>query len=166
MTDWVTCPQCDGRGRTNAMSGAHVPHQLICFLCEGHCVVTPEISEQHKKCVAEYDRKLRESLAFLKPKTTNIMNLDEVINEVKAEFEYAQRWDRERKERGASEYEMDRNKSVETWILWIEEYLAKARIAATNSTDKTAALEEVRKVANLALACLVYQGCPSRGKKS
>ncbi len=89
-------------------------------------------------------------------------NIDAVVEIIKKEFEYAQRWDKQREARGEPEHKMDRNKPVESWILWMEEYLAKARTEATKSTDKTAALHEVRKVANLALACLAYQGCPER----
>jgi hypothetical protein len=88
--------------------------------------------------------------------------LSDVIEKVKAEFEYSQRWDRTRVMNNEPEYKMDKNKPVESWILWMEEYLAKARREATMSTDKVLALHQIRKVANLALACLVYQGCPAR----
>lgn len=89
---------------------------------------------------------------------------EEILEILKAEFEYSRRWDKMRVEKGEPEYKMDRNKPVESWILWMEEYLSKARAEATKSTDKTAALHEIRKVANLALACLIYQGCPKREK--
>lgn len=89
-------------------------------------------------------------------------SIDQVIETVKSEFEYSQRWDKAREAKGEPEHKMDRNKPVESWILWMEQYLANARLEATKSTDKTAALHEVRKVANLALACLAYQGCPKR----
>jgi len=88
--------------------------------------------------------------------------MDVVIELLKSEFEYSQRWDKKREANGEPEHKMDRNKPVESWILWMEQYLANARLEATKSTDKTAALHEVRKVANLALACLTYIGCPPR----
>ncbi len=89
---------------------------------------------------------------------------EQVIETLKAEFEYSQRWDKIRESRCAPDHQMDRNKPVESWILWMEQYLANARLEATRSTDKTAALHEVRKAAALALACLTYCGCPPRDK--
>lgn len=89
---------------------------------------------------------------------------DKVIEIVKAEFEYSQSWDKVRKANGEPEHKMDQNKSVETWILWMEQYLANARLETTKSADKTAALHEIRQVASLAILCLVHQGCPERVK--
>jgi hypothetical protein len=88
--------------------------------------------------------------------------IEKVIEEVKAEFEYSQRWDKARIANNEPEHKMDKNKPVESWILWMDEYLCRARSEATKSTDKLLALHEIRKVANLALACLTYQGCPLR----
>jgi hypothetical protein len=91
--------------------------------------------------------------------------IHEVIKEIETEFEYSQRWDKRRREKNEPEINMDENKPIESWILWMEEYLHRARHEAAISTDKTAALHEVRKVANLAVACLAYRGCPVRETK-
>jgi hypothetical protein len=95
-----------------------------------------------------------------------ITPIEAVIKELEAEFEYSKRWDIRRRENNESEINMDVNKPIESWILWMEEYLHRARHEASLSTDKTASLHEIRKVANLAIACLAYRGCPPRDKKS
>lgn len=95
------------------------------------------------------------------------MSYDEVIEKIKAEFEFSQCWDKARIREGTDEAlaNLDKNKPVESWILWMEEYLHDARNKASKSRDKTEALHDVRKVANLAIACLVYRGCPDTPTK-
>lgn len=89
-------------------------------------------------------------------------SLETVIERLRAEFEYSKKWDAAREEKNEPASTMDRNKPIESWICWMEEFICKARSEASKSSDKTAALHEIRKVANLAIACLVYRGCPDR----
>lgn len=88
--------------------------------------------------------------------------LTTVFAEIEREFEFAQKWDRERKERGDPESTYDANKPVESWLVYMKYHLDAAFAIAGSTSDKTRALAEVRKVANLATACLAYQGCPKR----
>lgn len=66
MNDKVVCPQCRGFGRINAMSGAHLPHQMTCTLCNGYYGVTIAEADNYLKGVAKYDKQLRESLKTVK----------------------------------------------------------------------------------------------------
>lgn len=71
---------------------------------------------------------------------------------IDGEIDYAGFWD----ERRAAEGKPTRDKyaTVESWICWMEEYIGRARRAATESVDKTEALATVRKVAGLAVNCM------------
>lgn len=90
------------------------------------------------------------------------IDLSPVIKEVQTEFEYAQKWDKERAERGDPESTYDKNKPVESWLVYMRFHLNCALNIAGSSFDKSRVLDEVRKVANLSMACLAYQGCPRR----
>lgn len=91
---------------------------------------------------------------------------NEVVQKVKAEFEYSQHWDKKRLENNAPESTFDKNKPIESWILYMEHHLGLARYAVSTGTDKHNGLDQVRQVANLALACLTYKGCPERKIKN
>lgn len=93
-------------------------------------------------------------------------NIDEVAEKVKKEFEYAQKWDRQRAERGDPESTYDKNKPVESWLVYMRFHLNQAFDIAGSTSDKRSVLAEVRKVANLALTCLAHQGCPDRPNDS
>jgi len=56
----------------------------------------------------------------------------------------------------------DKDKSVETWICWMESYLLKAREEATSSENKLEALNNIRKVVALGVACMQHKGAPTR----
>jgi len=89
-------------------------------------------------------------------------SVDEVYEAVSSEIKYQEKWDKEREaDTGLNSY-MDKDKSVETWILWMEEYLARARSTATNSFDKSGPLENIRKVTALAVTCMKHHGAPKR----
>ncbi len=88
--------------------------------------------------------------------------VDDTLAEIKKEFLYSQRWDNAREQRGAPLHEYDRNKPTESWLVYMKHHLDKAFSIAGSTADKKNAQEEIRKVANLAMACLVYQGCPKR----
>ena len=89
------------------------------------------------------------------------MNRSEVYRLIDGEREYQQYWDRERKDFNLSE--RDESLPVEAWILWMEDYLQQARRAATiENRDKTVALETIRKVAALAVACMEFNETPPR----
>ena len=52
--------------------------------------------------------------------------------------------------------------SLEEWVLYMEEYLSKARNALVEAEDEDEALENVRKVAGLAVAAIQDHGAPQR----
>jgi hypothetical protein len=84
----------------------------------------------------------------------------EVYKLIDGEREYQKKWDRKREEEGRPA--RDSNFPVGAWILWMEEYLQRARKAATDNTDKTEALECVRKVTALGVACMEVNDTPAR----
>lgn len=86
---------------------------------------------------------------------------EQVFQAINTERAYQDKWDNARKEQGINSY-MDKDKPVETWILWMEEYMHEARTRATAQFDKTSALSNIRKVAALAVACMEYHGAPER----
>lgn len=51
---------------------------------------------------------------------------------------------------------------VESWILYMEEWLSIARFEASHSTSKIVALEAVRKVTALGVACMENHKTPPR----
>ena len=79
---------------------------------------------------------------------------------IDGEVEYAAHWDKQRK--AAGKPTRDDYATVESWICWMEEYVAKARAAATQSIDKTEALASIRKVAGLAVNCMTHNETPAR----
>ena len=87
---------------------------------------------------------------------------EEVYEAISSERDYQNKWDETREAHPELGSYMDRDKPVETWILWMEEYLSEARTGATNSIDKSGSLENIRKVAALAVACMEYHGVSKR----
>ena len=55
----------------------------------------------------------------------------------------------------------DANKPVEFWILHIERYIRQAQDGCYG-TDKTPALEAIRKIAALAVRCMEHNETPKR----
>ena len=53
------------------------------------------------------------------------------------------------------------NRSIDEFILYLEEYVLKARSASV-SGDEAKGLDAVRKVAALAVACMEVHGAPQR----
>jgi len=86
---------------------------------------------------------------------------EQVFHAINTERAYQEKWDQTRKEQGINSY-MDKDKPVETWVLWMEEYMSQARKRATAQFDKTAALQNIRKVCALGVACMEYHGAPER----
>jgi hypothetical protein len=87
--------------------------------------------------------------------------IKKVLGELEKEYLYSLKWDKDREERDADPIEFDKNKPVESWIVWMDTYLSRAKVDALKE-DKTDSLDNIRKVANLAICCLAYRGCPSR----
>lgn len=52
--------------------------------------------------------------------------------------------------------------SLEEWVLYMEDYLSKARSALVDAEDDVEALENIRKVAGLAVAAMQDHGAPQR----
>ncbi len=95
------------------------------------------------------------------------MTREEVYKLIDTEREYQKHWDDKRKNEADDKIvggaqQLDKDKPVEAWILWIENYLLDARTAATKSLNKVHALEAIRKVAALAVACMEYNNTPPR----
>jgi 3-oxoacyl-(acyl-carrier-protein) synthase len=83
---------------------------------------------------------------------------EEVRKIVDEEAKFSEKWDRERPDGSPG----DADKSVETWLAWMQVYLQEAMKAATLGYDKTAALHNLRCVLNLGEACATYHGLPRR----
>jgi len=86
----------------------------------------------------------------------------EVYDIISSERDYQVKWDRDRTADPTINSYMDKDKPVETWLLWMEEYLSQARSYATSSFDKGSSMDQVRKVAALAVACMEYHGAAKR----
>lgn len=84
----------------------------------------------------------------------------EVFEIVEEEQSFAKQWDIGRSK--FPESVADAEKPLEVWLLWMEQYLADARKAATASYDKTRALDRLRCVLSLGLNAAVYHGLPRR----
>ena len=85
---------------------------------------------------------------------------EEVFGIVRGEMDYAKKYDERRS--SFPDSVGDKDKPVEVWLLWMEEYLAKARAAATAGYDKTEALAQLRRVLSLGFNCASYHGLPAR----
>ena len=83
----------------------------------------------------------------------------EVYAIIDEEAEYAKKFDRSESIPGRIK---DADKPLEVWLLWMEEYLAEARKAATSSYDKNKALDRLRCVLSLGVNAAVYLGLPRR----
>jgi hypothetical protein len=90
-----------------------------------------------------------------------MLEFDEVAQRVKQEFEHAKYWDDKRPE-GSKK---DKDKDVETWLFWMEQYLSEARKEATLTINKEGALKNLRRVLNLGFNCAMYHDMPGRAPK-
>jgi hypothetical protein len=82
-------------------------------------------------------------------------NVLEVIN---SELEYARGWDDTSREQRPLK---DSEKPVEFWVLHIHRYLRLAEDGC-RGTDKTEALENIRKIAALCVRCMENNPTPKR----
>lgn len=95
------------------------------------------------------------------------MTREDVYKLIDGERAYQNHWDDKRKAEADDKIvggaqQLDKDKPVEAWILWMENYLLDARTAATKSLNKADALEAIRKVAALAVACMEYNDTKPR----
>jgi hypothetical protein len=90
---------------------------------------------------------------------------EQVYKAIDSEREYQNYWDNKRLNGNDNETQMDKDKPVECWVLWMEEYIKKAREEATGDCTKERALHQIRKVAALGVACMESLGAPEREKK-
>ena len=88
------------------------------------------------------------------------MTREEVYKIIDSERAYQSKWDRIRKEKGLKR--RDEYNLVECWLVWMREYLNTAFTEATKDVDKTKALEAIRKVTALGVACMEYHDTPPR----
>lgn len=56
----------------------------------------------------------------------------------------------------------DKDKPLELWLLWMEQYLLEARQAITSGYDKQKALHKLRVVLSLGTNAAIYHGLPNR----
>ena len=54
------------------------------------------------------------------------------------------------------------NHEIASWITYMQHYLDEARRIASTSAPETPALSSIRKVANLAVSCMMQHGAPTR----
>ena len=86
---------------------------------------------------------------------SNAPALEAVKAAVVGELEYAKKWDANR-----PPWELeDKDKPMEAWVLWMEEYLSRARAANTEG-HWVSALHELRKMIGLGVSCARYHGIP------
>ncbi len=58
--------------------------------------------------------------------------------------------------------EAQSNHEIASWITYMQHYLDDAKRIASTSAPETPALDSIRKVANLALSCMMQHGAPRR----
>jgi hypothetical protein len=90
------------------------------------------------------------------------MKIDDVFNAIVSERVYqARKWGI----RQDDETFVERQHSVGDFLVYMRSYLDKAFAQATNETDDFWPLEEIRKVAALAVACMEQHGASCRGSQ-
>lgn len=57
--------------------------------------------------------------------------------------------------------EHDKDHTVEDWLEFMDEYVTDAK-ALVRAGEQRVALEEIRKIVSLGIACLEVHGCPPR----
>ena len=83
-------------------------------------------------------------------------NRDEVFRAIDSERIYQTKWDK---------CESDGKHELGAWILFMQDYLAEARVLITRgATEKTAldTLHTIREVIALGVACMEQHGAPTR----
>ena len=89
------------------------------------------------------------------------MERKEVYRLIDGERAYQDKWDIERASKALPT--RDKYANVETWLLWMDEYMARAKKAAAENVVKTPVLDIVRKITALGVACMEYvDGTPER----
>lgn len=81
---------------------------------------------------------------------------EEVYKAIDGERDYQGKWDRD------NPGHKDADEAVAFWIICMEQYIQKAKVALTKELNTTQALHEIRKVAALGVACMEYNGAPQR----
>ena len=76
------------------------------------------------------------------------------------ELDYAQYRDDRRKSEDNPKF--DKDKDVKAWLAWMKADLSRAFEAAYSGTDKSKALDYVRKVTALGVSCMMYNDTPAR----
>lgn len=85
---------------------------------------------------------------------------EEVRAIISKEARFSEKWDRERPEGSIA----DADKPVEVWLAWIHVYVQEALKNCALGYDKTAALQNLRCILNLAEACAMHHGLPERAE--
>lgn len=85
---------------------------------------------------------------------------EEVYNIITDEGEYAKKYDC--KESTPPISTADKDKPLEVWLLWVEQYVAEARKAATSEYNREEALKNLRCALSLGVNAAIYHGLPKR----
>lgn len=89
------------------------------------------------------------------------MERDQVFAQIGREVDYAiDKWEHLPRDVRS---QRDAGKQVEFWIMHVHRYVHEAMTAAYD-TDKTKALDALRKAAGLMVRCFTYHGCPWRAE--
>ncbi len=91
--------------------------------------------------------------------TTSTASRQEVFDAIISEREYQKKRWGERQPDGTLQ---ERRSSVCDYLVYMKHYFEKAFATATTHLGNDRALDEVRKIASLAVACMEDNGCKSR----
>ena len=92
------------------------------------------------------------------------MTFSEVCRAIAAEQEFAQRFDVAVSR--APEHLSDKDKPLELWLYWMEQYLADAKKALTSGFNRKLALDRLRCVLSIGFNAAMHHGLPSRSVSS
>lgn len=91
------------------------------------------------------------------------MKREDVYKLIDGERDYQKKWDKQAEESGSDR--RDVSEPVESWLLWMRRYLDLATAEASHNVDKTRALDNVRKIVSLGVACMEYNNTRSRSEE-
>lgn len=84
---------------------------------------------------------------------------EKVYDIITREAEYAKKYDIPKSSAGRIK---DSDKNLETWLLWMEQYIAEARKEATIGYDKYKASGYLRQALSIGVNAAMYLGLPER----
>jgi len=88
------------------------------------------------------------------------MTFEQVCKVVRHEQEFAKQFDCGVSH--APDALADKDKPLELWLLWMEQYIADARRAMTSGFNRPLALDRLRCVLSIGMNAAMYHGIPER----